>query len=298
VTDAAAAEGARRVDLHLHSTASDGTLPADQVVLAAHRAGLSALALTDHDTVEGIPAARSAAAQRGIELVPGVELSAYDGDEETHLLGLHLDRLETMRDALGVFRQARYDRAVQMVRRLNEIGVRITFDDVLAEARDAAIGRPHVARAMVQNGWAMDLRDAFDRYLGAGRPAYLDKRRVSLAEAIDLVHRCGGIAVLAHPGVTGTRERIAVLVAAGLDGVEVLHPSHSAEDRARLMALVEHFGLVPSGGSDSHGSTDPARVVGAMKVPFAWLDAQRARAESVRAAGVSAERGGRGATRA
>jgi predicted metal-dependent phosphoesterase TrpH len=282
VTEPAVADSARHIDLHLHSTASDGTSPPETVVGAARTAGLVAIALTDHDTMEGVAEARAAARSAGIELIPGVELSAYDGDEETHLLGLHIGDVGQMQETLEVFRQARRERAVAIVRRLNDIGVRITFEDVLAEAGAAAIGRPHVARAMVQNGWAMDLRDAFDRYLGAGRPAFLDKRRISLREAIDLVHQCGGIAVLAHPGADGTRERVEVLVQAGLDGVEVIHPSHSAEDRARLMALVEHFRLVPSGGSDSHGASDPARTVGGMKVPAAWLEKQRARVESVR----------------
>ena len=283
MTGDAAPAGARHIDLHLHSTASDGTIPPEGVVAAARQAGLRAIALTDHDTVAGIEEAKAAATGTGLELIPGVELSAYEGEQESHILGLHLADLDEMRDSLAVFRVARRDRAIAIVKRLNELGVRITFDDVLAVAGDAAMGRPHVARAMVENGWAMDLRDAFDRYLGAGRPAYLDKRRIGIAEAIDLLHRCGGIAVIAHPGPDGNMKRIAEFAAMGIDGVEVIHPSHSAEDRARLLALANHFGLVPSGGSDSHGGADGIRVVGAMKVPGEWLEVQLARAESVRA---------------
>lgn len=281
---AAPAVTARHIDLHLHSTASDGTSAPEVVVLAARDAGLRALALTDHDTVEGIAPARDAAKAAGMELVPGVELSAYEGTDEVHILGLHIVQLDEMRDSLAVFREARRERAAGIVRLLNGLGVRITFDDVLAVAGDAAIGRPHVARAMVENGWAMDLRDAFDRYLGAGRPAYLDKRRVSIPEAIELIHRCGGIAVLAHPGPESTHERIERLAAMGLDGLEVIHPSHSADDRARLLSLTKHLNLVPSGGSDSHGSADGTRVVGAMKVPGEWLELQAARATVVRSA--------------
>ena len=284
MTATAAPLAARHIDLHLHSTASDGVNAPEVVVLAARDAGLQALALTDHDTVEGIPAAREAAQAAGLTLVPGVELSAYEGNDEIHVLGLHLTQLEEMRDALAIFQHARRERAEGIVKLLNGLGVRITFDDVLTVARDAAIGRPHVARAMVENGWAMDLRDAFDRYLGAGRPAYLEKRRITLPEAIDLIHRCGGIAVLAHPGPDGSHERIERLAAMGLDGVEVIHPSHSADDRARLLALTKHLNLVPSGGSDSHGGTDGVRVVGAMKVPGEWLELQQARAQRVRAA--------------
>ena len=282
----AAAPGvnARHIDLHLHSTASDGTSAPEVVVQAARDAGLQALALTDHDTVEGIAAAREAAQAAGIELVPGVELSAYEGVHEIHILGLHLVQLEAMRNALTVFRSARRERAEGIVRLLNGLGVRITFDDVLAVAQDAAIGRPHIARALVENGWAMDLRDAFDRYLGAGRPAYLDKRRITIPEAIELIHRCGGIAVLAHPGPEGTHERIARLAAMGMDGVEVIHPSHAPDDRVRLLALTKELNLVPSGGSDSHGNADGVRVVGAMKVPGEWLDLQQARVRTIRGA--------------
>jgi predicted metal-dependent phosphoesterase TrpH len=262
------------VDLHLHSTASDGTRPPSAVVESARHAGVSAIALTDHDTMEGVAEATDAGRALGVRVVPGVELSAYEGAVEVHLLGLHIERLEDMQRELEVFRQARYERAELMVQRLNAIGVRITFEDVLAVASEAALGRPHVARALVENGWAMDLRDAFDRYLGQGRPAFLEKRRIRIDDAIALVHATGGIAILAHPGGSGTRERIEALVRQGLDGVEVLHPSHGAEDRARLLALVEHFGVLPSGGSDSHGTTDAARIVGAMSVPAAWLARQ------------------------
>jgi len=284
VTADAAPTVARPIDLHLHSTASDGTNPPELVVAAALNAGLQAMALTDHDTVEGIADAQRAADGAGIQLVPGVELSAYEADEEVHILGLHLQLLGEMRDALAVFRDARRDRAEGIVRLLNKLGVRITFEDVLAVAGDAALGRPHVARAMVENGWAMDLRDAFDRYLGAGRPAYLDKRRTTIPEAIELIHRCGGIAVIAHPGEDGNRVRLEALAGMGLDGVEVIHPSHSAEDRARLLTLTRYLNMVPSGGSDSHGGGDNVRVVGSQKVPGEWLDLQSHRVRSVRSA--------------
>jgi predicted metal-dependent phosphoesterase TrpH len=282
---AAPASDARHIDLHLHSTASDGINPPEVVVRIASEAGLRALALTDHDTVEGIEPAREAARALGIVLVAGVELSAYEGADEVHVLGLHLDRIDEMRSALETFQEARRERAEGIVRLLNGLGVRITFDDVLAVAKDAAIGRPHVARALVENGWAMDLRDAFDRYLGAGRPAYLDKKRITIPDAIAMIHRCGGIAVLAHPGPDGNREHLEALVGMGLDGVEVIHPSHSAEDRARLLTLARHLNIVPSGGSDSHGGLDGVRVVGAMKVPGEWLDMQVDRAASIRSKG-------------
>lgn len=270
-------ERAAGVDLHSHSTASDGSRAPADVMAAAHAAGLAAVALTDHDTVGGIAEARTAADALGIRLVPGVELSAVEADVETHLLGLHLSRPEAIAAGLAALRDMRRQRAIRIVERLNELGVRIAFRSVQDQAGDGAIGRPHVARAMVEEGWATDLRDAFERYLGNGRPAFVPKDRLSMTDAIAMIHRAGGIAVLAHPGHTGTRARLETLAAQGLDGVEVLHPSHGADDVARLRTLAEFLGLVPSGGSDWHGADDGPRTLGSMRVPAEWLDQQDAR---------------------
>ncbi len=268
----------RFVDLHAHSTASDGAFAPRDVVGHAHRAGLAALALTDHDTVAGVGEARAAGDELGVDIIAGVELSAVDGERETHLLGLHLVHAAALETSLVAFRDTRRTRADEIVGRLNELGVPVTVDAVLAEAAGGAIGRPHVARAIIKGGWVRDNREAFDRYLGSGRPAFVQKHQLSLADAIALVHEAGGIAVFAHPGHEGTRDRIEPMVALGLDGVEVRHPSHSAEDIARLGALTEFFGMVPSGGSDWHGATGGPRVIGNQKVPAAWLDRQRERA--------------------
>jgi 3',5'-nucleoside bisphosphate phosphatase len=271
------------VDLHVHSTASDGSsLPAD-VVAAAKRAGLSAIALTDHDTVAGIDDATRAGLALGVRVVPGVELSAVEGDVETHILGLHLSDTRELEATLGGLRDMRRSRAERIVQRLNELGVRIELAAVLEQAAGGAIGRPHVARAMIAEGWAIDFRDAFDRYLASGRPAYVAKERLAVVDAIGLIHRAGGLAILAHPAQGGTRERIEAFVRDGIDGVEVRHPGHSNEDIARLGALVDHFGLVPSGGSDWHGAIDGARTLGTMRVPAEWLARQDGRVR-VRAA--------------
>jgi predicted metal-dependent phosphoesterase TrpH len=267
-------EAARFVDLHTHSTASDGSRLPREVVRAAHDLGLAAIALTDHDTVDGLDDARDEGDSLGVRVIAGVELSAVEGNAETHLLGLHLADVNRLAAGLRDLRTMRLTRAERIVNRLNELGVKVTIEEVLEQAAGGAVGRPHIARALLNNGWASDIRDAFDRYLGNGRPAFVAKDRLSMSDAIAMIHDAGGLAVLAHPGAAGTRARIESLVALGLDGVEVKHPGHSAEDSVRMLALVEHFRLVPSGGSDWHGLPDGGRALGGMRVPLAWLDRQ------------------------
>jgi 3',5'-nucleoside bisphosphate phosphatase len=265
------------VDLHAHSTASDGLLPPEQVITYAHQLGLHAIALTDHDSVDGLPEAFATGTQLGIRVVPGCELSAYDENDEVHLLALHIADLAAIGPQLATFREQRMERAREMVARLNARRIALNFDDVLRIANGASVGRPHVARALIGAGYVADLREAFDRYLGFGRPAYVPKPRLTVADAVRIAHHAGALAVWAHPGRDGTRERVQRLAAVGLDGVEVLHPSHSPGDVERLTQLVGEFGLVPSGGSDWHGAVDGYRTLGNMHVPEAWLALQDAR---------------------
>jgi len=262
------------VDLHTHSTASDGARTPRDVVRAARELGLAALALTDHDTVDGLADARAEGQELGVRVVAGIELSAVEGDIETHVLGLHLQDTGRLDAQLHSLRAMRLTRAERIVSRLNELGVRVTLEDVLLQSGGGAVGRPHIARALVNDGWAADMRAAFDRYLGNGKAAFVAKDRLSIGDAIAMIHAAGGLAILAHPGQSGNRKRIETLVGLGLDGVEVRHPSHNSEDVARLLALVEHFRLTPSGGSDWHGVTEGGRTLGMMRVPMAWLDRQ------------------------
>lgn len=275
----------RYVDLHMHSTASDGALPPHEVVAAAQRAGLSAIALTDHDTIDGLASARRAGAELGVRVVPGVELSAVDDGDEIHVLGLHLSHPESLASALAELRETRRERAKTTVAILNSLGVPVTLDAVFAAAGDGAVGRPHIARALVAGGWARDFRDAFDRWLGTGKPACVEKRTVTFAEAAGLIHDAGGLAVYAHPGGAASRADLEELASLGLDGVEVRHPSHTADEIARLGALVADLALVPSGGSDWHGAPEAYRALGSMKVSASWLDQQdervRQRAEQL-----------------
>jgi predicted metal-dependent phosphoesterase TrpH len=277
----AEAGGPPFIDLHTHSTASDGTLPPEQVIEAAARCGLKALALTDHDTIGGIPAAREAGDRLGIRVITGVELSAFQDDHEVHVLALHLSHLDTLHKRLEDLRASRFSRAEKIVEKLNALGIPIALDEVLLQSNGGAVGRPHVARALIARGVVHDFRDAFMRYLGGNGSAFVPKDKLSIEDAIAIAHDAGALAIWAHPGDGGRREKLEPLVAAGLDGVEIRHPSHSGEDIKRLQALTDFFGLVPSGGSDWHGATEGPRRLGMMNVPAEWLERQDERVASL-----------------
>ncbi len=272
------------VDLHLHSTASDGHLAPEAVVERAARAGLSAMALTDHDTIAGVPAAVEAGERLGVHVVGGCEFSVSAPWGEMHLLGYFLPGESEDLDAFLVrCRTDRVRRAQEMVRLLQGMGVTIAFDDVLAAAGGGALGRPHVARAIVRSGAATDIHQAFDHFLGRGRPAYVDKVLPSLREVADLVHAVGGVVSAAHLKDRATRAVLDRFREDGLDAVEVRHPSHSPEQRARLTGLANSLRLGRSGGSDWHGDaltdTDHA-TIGSQQVPSEWLDLLAARRQT------------------
>lgn len=284
MTDTTTAPAPAFVDLQVHSTASDGALPPAAVVQAAADAGLYAIALTDHDSVEGLPEANEAGARLGVRIVPGVELSTHFEGEELHLLGLHLAKLDAMRAALDEFQGQRVRRAERIVTTLNAHGIPVTMEAVLAEAGTGAVGRPHIARAMLAGGWVREFREAFDKWIGWGRPAYMAKETFDVADAIALVHRAGGLAVWAHPGELATPSRIARLAEQGLDAVEVLHPSHQPYLVQRLVDYTAQAGLLPSGSSDWHGTQEGPRKLGGQLVPKIWLDWQDVKAAQLAAA--------------
>ncbi len=270
-----AGAGRSEIDLHLHSTASDGTLPPAKVVAAASAAGLAVIALTDHDTVAGVHEAVLAGEGLGVRVIRGVELSAHEdaSGREVHVLGLHVTRLDALERELTDLRQKRTERARLIVDRLSEIGVAISLDKVLEQSNGGAVGRPHIARALIQSGAVADQHEAFDRYLGQGRAAFVPKSLFLIEDAIRIIHEAGGIAIWAHPSRTAKRERVERLVAQGLDGLEVRHPSHSPDVAAGLEALCDFLGLVPSGGSDWHGPVGD-RTLGGQIVPREWLERQ------------------------
>ncbi|HSM17817.1 MAG TPA: PHP domain-containing protein [Gemmatimonadales bacterium] len=265
----------RHIDLHLHSTASDGTLSPRVVVERARQANLAAIALTDHDTLAGLTEACEAGEQVGLRVVSGCEFSVAATWGELHVLGYFLpsgsEEIETF---LAARRDDRYRRAGGMVSRLHGLGVKIEFDHVLETAGGGAIGRPHVAQALVDRGAVRDAQDAFDRYLGRGKPAFVAKNLPRFRDVADLVHRVGGLVSAAHMKDRGTRRALRRLQEEGLDAVEIRHPSHTPEVRTALAAHAADLGLLPTGGSDWHGdagSTPSLTTIGAQQVPEEWL---------------------------
>ena len=274
------------IDLHTHSTASDGTLPPAELVAEAARAGLAAIALTDHDTLAGLPEAREAGRRAGIEVIAGVELSVADGERSVHMLGLFLpERPGPLANALAVLREKRHGRNRRILEKLQALGVNIPYETVTALA-DGTVGRPHIARAMLAAGAVTSLKEAFTRYLGAYGRAYVPKDKLTLPEAIALLHAEGALASLAHPyllGLGGTAliETVGRYREAGLDAIEALYTEHSQAQTLEYLAVARRFGLAVSGGSDFHGTIKPGvelgRGRGNLRVDIAFLDVLRAR---------------------
>jgi predicted metal-dependent phosphoesterase TrpH len=258
-----------RLDLHLHTNASDGQHTPAELIEIVRRYRLDAIAITDHDTTDGIDAARRAAYPAPV-IITGIEMSAEDEQGDVHILGycLNPEHAELQR-RLHDFRQQRETRGQKIVERLTALGMPIEWARVQAIACDASIGRPHIARALVEAGHVESVRDAFDRYLYNGGPAYVARYRLSPEESIALIHEAGGVAVMAHPAlVPDYRAMVQRLLPAGLDGVEVYHPDNNENVRLNLRGMAQQHGLLITGGSDFHGaSIKPGIVPGCTNPP-------------------------------
>lgn len=272
----AATNGERFADLQLHSNASDGSDAPSEVVRRAARKGFAAIALTDHDTMAGVPEATAAADAAGIELIPGCELSTLDDSErQIDILAYGVDISDVeFQAALNTIRSGRLGRAYLMVQRLNECGYVVSWERVQAIAGGENIGRPHVARAMVEAGVIATIKEAFteDFILDGGR-CYVQRVKISPAEAIAQIHRAGGVAVAAHPGRTAlTDDEVAGLASSGLDGLEVHYPRHSKAETLRFLELAGRFDLLVTGGSDDHGDINEGRLMGRVRLPWALVE--------------------------
>ncbi len=264
----------RRVDLHLHSQASDGILTPTDVVRAVAERGLTGLSLTDHDTVAGVDEARAEASRLGLDFLVGAELSANEPGRSVHVLAYGFDPAHPELLAFfDAFRSDRLARAEKMVRALNEHGVPLHMDAVMREAVGGLPTRAHLGRALVAEQLVPNIHAAFYLWLARGKPAFVEKRPSPPATVFDLVHRAGGVAVLAHPGRDYSEADLTRYVAEGLDGIEILHAANGPSVRAKLGRIVRNAGLLRSGGSDWHGPDAGGSEPGSQRVPEAWMKA-------------------------
>jgi predicted metal-dependent phosphoesterase TrpH len=268
------------IDLHSHSTASDGEYPPEEVAARAAAAGSRVWALTDHDTVAGQDSALAAAKRLSMRFVPGIELSCFIDGREIHVLGHFVDpehpTLKRFEDLLAEKRRARME---GIVRKLAALSVHVSVDDIVRNSGGKTIGRPHISRALVDRGYVSTVKEGFDRYLGEGKPAYVQRYRLSAEEGIQLVAGAGGVTTLAHPGVSKLeRGDLKRLRESGLAGVEVFHPEHNPSMREKYQRIADEYDLVPTAGSDFHGErVAPDRHLGSESMSEAQLARLEAR---------------------
>jgi hypothetical protein len=260
-----------RADLHTHSNASDGALTPAELVEEAQWKGLSCIALTDHDTMRGVDAAIAAGATAGIEVLGGVELSCEYGDREVHVLGYRLDRPAEVEAACQEVRAHRKHRMREMVEKAAGLGLDVTYEEVAALSEGGSVGRPHLARLLVEKRYVGSMTEAFARYLGDDGAAYVPKKRLTVRQGIDLIHAAGGLAVIAHPGIAGVEDVLEDLLKLGSDGIEVRYSMHSPTQEQRFSQMAASRKLLTTGGSDYHGDPSHGRELGVPSVPCEWV---------------------------
>ena len=269
-------------DLHLHTSFSDGAYSPEGLVNSAVKAGLAAIAVTDHDTVSGVALAIDAAKDRGVEVIPGIELSAEEGSQEVHILGYFIDYNNNgLLKRLGVLKQNRIERIYKIAEKLNGLGAPLEPEAVFKLAGGGTVGRLHIARALVSKGFVKNNPEAFQRYIGDRSPAYVLGFRFSAKDAIALIREVGGIPVLAHPYSMHKDELIPVFVDYGLMGLEVYYPEHSQSMINFYSKMAEKLGLLVAGGSDCHGDAKEEVKIGMIRLPYEFVEKLKAARKAV-----------------
>jgi predicted metal-dependent phosphoesterase TrpH len=264
---------AASADLHLHTLFSDGTFTPEELAQRGAELGLAAMALTDHDTVEGCPRMAQACRSLGVEFIPGTELTAEFEGHEVHLLGFFLDvQHPRLLAEIKKFQSVRQERIREMAARLNKMGIPLRAESVFELANCRSPGRPHVARALAQEGFCASMDEAFERFLKKGRPAWVPKYKISALEAMDLLHQAGGLAVVAHPGLNHCDQIIPRLAELGLDGLECFHSKQTSTQSEYYLALAKRLGLAVTGGSDCHGMSKGKPLIGGVRLPAIYLE--------------------------
>jgi len=265
-----------RVDLHVHTTFSDGDMTPDEMVREAQKLGLAGIGIADHDEVAGAAVAAEEAGSSGFEVVPCVELSTSDGKTDVHVLGLMIDATNVnLRDYLKIFQETRLRRGLEMVERLRGMGIGVDPDLVLEIADGGSVGRPHVAEALLRGGFVETHEEAFRKYIGFESPAYVPKYQLKPHLAFELIAAAGGVGAIAHPGTLRRDDLVTEFMACGMRALEVYHPKHNERSVAHYQQLADKMGLVATGGSDTHGRRDGNLLLGACTVPVSTLELLR-----------------------
>lgn len=261
------------VDLHSHTTYSDGYLSPFELIKKARQRGLRGLSITDHDTVAAIPEALEIGQNLGVEIIPGIELSCIENGRDVHLLGYFIDHTNAeLLKYTAFFYNERQKRAGRIVKKLNDLNVPLRLDDVMERATSGLVGRMHVASALIDNGYSSSVKEVFDKYLGYGCPAFEAKWEFSIEQGIQLINRCNGLAVIAHPKYI-PEEALLPFIDSGLDGIEVIHPCHDRNLERHYRALASEYCLLDTGGSDFHGGREQdENNFGKMGVPYSKVE--------------------------
>lgn len=264
----------KNIDLHIHSTNSDGLLTVAQIFEEAKKKGLKAISITDHDCVYGVKEAMIEAEKQEIEFVSGIEISSYYKNYDIHILGYFIDSKNSdLLEFQEIYKTSRYDRAVKMIAMLNEDGYKITIEDVLEFVDKGIVGRPHIAKALLEKGYAYNFKDAFDSFIGNNSKYYVKKKEQTPKDAIDLIHNAGGLAFLAHPMyLKNDINTIKHVISCGVDGLETTYPLHKNSDIKFFQNIVKSNGLLQSGGSDCHGGLKNGYLVlGSLEIPYDFI---------------------------
>ncbi len=263
-----------QVDLHVHTTASDGKLTPAQAVREAFKLNIGALAITDHDTMEGVYEAQETAESYGIEIVPGIEITTEYKEREIHILGYYCDPSEPVfRRSMEEYKADRFNRMEKMVEKLKKMDIDIEFSEVIETVKGEMLARPHLALVLCRKGYCKTPTEAFKKYIGYKGPAYVDRNTLSPDEAVKLIRRAGGIPVLAHPGISNEKRIILELVSSGLMGIEVFHPDHDVSSNHKYLRKANKLDLLITGGSDYHGDNiGSAHSIGMVRICYNFLE--------------------------